>query len=134
MAGGELMIRAVANYLAARRAAGFELNSQCYLLQSFARFAAARGETHIRTATAIDWASRTVSVAQRDARLKAVCRFARYMCFLAPFSTPLCESMEQLLTAANSISQRSIHDFSTTPHDRGHANPQLSSEYPKVLP
>src|SRR6516164_1275360 len=54
-------------------------------------------------------------------------------CFLAPFSTPLCESMEQLLTAANSISQRSIHDFSTTPHDRGHANPQLSSEYPKIL-
>src|SRR5215831_19614409 len=54
-------------------------------------------------------------------------------CFPAPFSTPLCESMEQLLTAANSISQRSIHDFSTTPHDRGHANPQLSSEYPKVL-
>jgi len=73
------MIRAVANYLAARRAAGFELKSQCYLLQSFARFAAARGETHIRTATAIDWASRTVSVAQRDARLKAVCRFARYI-------------------------------------------------------
>src|SRR5215831_7109414 len=53
--------------------------------------------------------------------------------FLAPVSTPLCESMEQLLTAANSISQRSIHDFSTTPHDRGHANPQLSSEYPKIL-
>jgi integrase len=80
MAGGELMIRAVDNYLAARHAAGFELKSQCYLLHSFARFAAARGEKHIRTATAIDWASRTVSVAQRDARLKAVCRFARYMC------------------------------------------------------
>lgn len=79
MAGGELMIRAVENYLAARHAAGFELKSQCYLLRSFGRFAAARGETHVRTTTAIDWASRTVSVAQRDARLKAVCRFARYM-------------------------------------------------------
>src|SRR6516162_840160 len=54
-------------------------------------------------------------------------------CFLAPSCTPLCESMEQLLTAADSISQRSIHDFSTTPHDRGHANSQLSSEYPKIL-
>ena len=74
------MIRAVENYLAARHAAGFELKSQCYLLRSFARFAAARGEKYIRTATAIDWASRTVSVAQRDARLKALCRFARYMC------------------------------------------------------
>src|SRR5271167_827638 len=54
-------------------------------------------------------------------------------CFLDSSCKPLCERMEQLLTAANSISQRSIHDFSTTPHDRGHANPQLSSEYPKVL-
>lgn len=79
MAGGKLMIRDVENYLAARHAAGFDLKTQCYLLRSFARFAAARGETHIRTATAIDWASRTVSVAQRDARLKAVCRFARYL-------------------------------------------------------
>ena len=74
------MTRAVKSYLAARHAAGFELKNAYYLLHSFARFAAARRETHIRTATAIDWASRTVSVAQRDARLKAVCRFARYMC------------------------------------------------------
>jgi len=79
MAGGELVIRAVENYLAARHAAGFELKSQSYLVRSFARFAAARGEKHIHTATAIDWASRTVSVAQRDARLKAVCRFSRYL-------------------------------------------------------
>jgi hypothetical protein len=71
------MIRAVDTYLAARRAAGFELKTECYLLFSFARFAAARGEMHVHTLTAIDWASRTVSVAQRDARLKAVCRFAR---------------------------------------------------------
>ena len=49
------------------------------LLHSFARFAAARGERHVRTATAIDWASQTVSTAQRDARLKAICRFARYV-------------------------------------------------------
>ena len=73
------MIRAVENYLAARHAAGFELKNQSYLVRSFARFAAARSETHVRTTTAIDWASRTVSVAQRDARLKAVCRFSRYL-------------------------------------------------------
>ena len=79
LAGGELMTRAVKSYLAARHAAGFELKNAYYLLHSFARFAAARRETHIRTATAIDWASRSVSVAQRDTRLKAVCRFARYM-------------------------------------------------------
>src|SRR5260221_1352865 len=73
------MIKAVEIYLAARRAAGFELKTECYLLFSFARFAAARGEMHVQTLTALDWTSRTVSVAQRDARLKAVCRFARYM-------------------------------------------------------
>jgi hypothetical protein len=48
------MIRAVKNYLAARHAAGFELKGAHYLLHSFARFATARRETHIRTATAID--------------------------------------------------------------------------------
>ena len=42
MAGGELVIRAVENYLAARHAAGFELKSQSYLVRSFARFAAAQ--------------------------------------------------------------------------------------------
>src|SRR5207302_1429757 len=57
------MIRDVENYLAARHAAGFELKSACYLLRSFARFAAARREVHVRTTTAIDWASRTVSEA-----------------------------------------------------------------------
>ena len=42
MAGGELVIRAVENYLAARHAAGFELKSQSYLVRSFARFALRR--------------------------------------------------------------------------------------------
>ena len=57
----------------------------------------------------------------------------RPRCFLESSCKSLCERMEQLLPAANSISQRSIHDLSTTPHDRGHANPQLSSEHPRVL-
>ena len=73
------MISTVKRYLAVRRATGFELTNTEYLLRSFARWAAKRGETHIRTATAIAWASQTVSVAQRDARLKTVCRFARYL-------------------------------------------------------
>jgi len=30
-------------------------------------------------ATAIDWAGQSVSVAQRDARLKTLCRLARYL-------------------------------------------------------
>lgn len=71
------MLKAVERCLALRRAAGFAMQTAEYLLKSCARFAAERGETHVRTQTAIDWAALGPSVAQRDARLKAVCRFAR---------------------------------------------------------
>jgi integrase/recombinase XerD len=70
---------AVAAYLALRRAAGFEMGKAEYLLESFARFATERNETHIHTQTAIDWAAPAASVAQRDERLKAVCQFARHV-------------------------------------------------------
>jgi len=73
------MIQAVETYLAMRRAVGFELLNAGYLLRSFARFAGARRETHVCIATAIEWASQTATVAQRDERLRTVCRFVRYM-------------------------------------------------------
>jgi integrase len=73
------MLNAIETYLALRRAAGFAMqNAEC-LLKSFASFAAERGQTHVHTQTAIDWAALGPSVAQRDARLKAVCRFARHV-------------------------------------------------------
>jgi integrase len=50
-----------------------------YLLKSFAAFAAERGQMHVHAQTAIDWAALGPSVAQRDARLKAVCRFVRHV-------------------------------------------------------
>jgi integrase/recombinase XerD len=70
---------AVAAYLTLRRAAGFEMANAEYLLGSFARFAAERNETLVRAQTAIDWAAPAASAARRDERLKAVCRFARYL-------------------------------------------------------
>jgi len=73
------MRQAVDRYLAMRRAVGFDLVNTEYLLRSFARAAAERGETHVRTATAIEWASRGPSVEQRNARLRTVCRFAQYV-------------------------------------------------------
>ncbi len=70
------MMDAVKAYLSLRRATGFEMaNAEC-LLDSFAHFAAERKETRIRTQTAIDWAVQGPSLAQRDERLKTVCRFA----------------------------------------------------------
>jgi integrase/recombinase XerD len=73
------MMQTVESYLAVRHAAGFDLANADYLLRSFARFAAERNETNVRATTAIDWASQSSSLAQRDERLKTVCRFARYM-------------------------------------------------------
>ena len=73
------MIAAVESYLAVRRAAGFTLSNAEYLLRSFASFAIDQDQTHIRTATAIDWASRAESVAQRHTRYQTVCHFARYL-------------------------------------------------------
>lgn len=73
------MLSAVDAYLALRRRAGFAMSNAQYLLKSFAGFAAVRGESHVRVQTAIDWAALGPSVAQRDARLRAVCRFVRVM-------------------------------------------------------
>jgi len=73
------MISTVNRYLAVRRATGFELMNTEYLLRSFACWAGRRGERYVRTESAIAWANQTVSVAQRDARLKTICRFARYL-------------------------------------------------------
>jgi integrase/recombinase XerD len=73
------MIAAVESYLAVRRAAGFTLSNAEYLLRSFASFATNQDQTHIRTATAIDWASQAESVAQRHTRYQTVCHFAQYL-------------------------------------------------------
>ena len=73
------MIAAVESYLAVRRAAGFTLSNTEYLLRSFASFATNEDQTHIRTATAINWASQAKSVAQRHTRYQTVCRFAQYL-------------------------------------------------------
>jgi hypothetical protein len=73
------MLEAIEAYLALRRATGFTMLNAEYLLKSFAAFATERGQTHVHAQTAIDWAARGPSVAQCDARLKAVCRFARHV-------------------------------------------------------
>lgn len=78
------MMDAVEAYLALRRTAGFAMSNAQYLLLSFARFAVARGERHVRTTTLIDWASQGPSVAQRHARYQAVCKFARHLCLEDP--------------------------------------------------
>src|SRR6266699_1041709 len=74
------MITAIETYLVVRRAAGFTLSNTEYLLRSFANFATDQKQTHIRTTTAIHWASQARSVAQRHVRYQTVCLLARYLC------------------------------------------------------
>jgi integrase len=74
------MIAAIETYLAVRRAAGFTLSNTEYLLRSFASFATDQKQTHIRTATAIHWASQARSVAQRHTRYQTVRLLAQYLC------------------------------------------------------
>ena len=74
-----MLMQAVDTYLAMRRAVGFALDHTEGYLRNFARFATARGDTHVISTTAVDWASRTNSEAQRHHRLQTVIRFARFM-------------------------------------------------------
>jgi integrase/recombinase XerD len=79
MAGGDAMLsRLVETYLTLRRATGFQMKVQGYLLRSFTAFAEARGETHVRARSAIDWAALAPSELQRANRLGMVRAFARF--------------------------------------------------------
>jgi integrase len=69
----------VESYLEVRRAMGFALHSEGNLLQSFAKYSDAAGKSHIRTETAIQWASVARSVTTRARRLGQVIRLARYL-------------------------------------------------------
>jgi len=74
-----MITEAIDSYLALRRAQGFVFKIQEKLIRGFARFASERGENHIRTATAIEWASQSLSLQRRDHRLKIVAALARYV-------------------------------------------------------
>ncbi len=72
------MLQTVESYLALRRSVGYKLHAHERLLKSFATFAAACEERHVRRQTAIEWASRSASCEQREWRLAVVRRFASY--------------------------------------------------------
>jgi integrase/recombinase XerD len=73
-----MLMPAIDSYLAIRRAAGFRLRATEGLLRAYGRFAAPRGETHVRARTALDWAALAPSVSQRGRRLEAITIFARH--------------------------------------------------------
>lgn len=65
-------------YLRLRRATGWQMRVQEYLLRGFVAFAGARGERHIRALSAIEWAALAPSESQKAKRLAALRVFARF--------------------------------------------------------
>ena len=74
-----MLMQAIDTYLALRRAAGFRLRSTERYLRYFACFARARGETYVRSQTAVDWAGQARTEAERHRRLRTVAHFARFI-------------------------------------------------------
>ena len=69
----------IATWLAGRRAGGFLLKTLERDLQPFVELSAARGEEHIRAATAIEWAAQAATPGQRYQRFQKVAQLARYL-------------------------------------------------------
>lgn len=69
----------VERYVALHRAAGRVFRDVAIHLAAYAAFAQARGEEHVRTRTALEWARRVKSAQQRRRRLLIVRRFAEAM-------------------------------------------------------
>ena len=69
----------VARYVSLRQALGFTLHRVSRHLHAFARFAADRGDTHIRASTAVAWATEALSPSARHIRLRDVMHLARFL-------------------------------------------------------
>jgi integrase/recombinase XerD len=69
----------VERYLALRHLRGFTLRTASANLRAFARFAAERGDTHVRSATALAWATEGASPSTRYIRLRDVAQLARFL-------------------------------------------------------
>jgi integrase len=69
----------VERYVSLRQTLGFALHDASAHLRAFARFAAARGDTQLRSSTATDWAAEAPSPNARHIRLREVVQFARFL-------------------------------------------------------
>lgn len=74
-----MLITAIDAYLALRQTLGFKLRDTTRILRAFARFAAARGDTHVREETAIRWAETAPSPRARHIPLRDIVRLARFL-------------------------------------------------------
>jgi integrase len=79
MAGGVAVLTdGVERYIMARRAAGHAFETGARLLRNYGLFADARGDSHVRRETALDWAAAGASPHARSVRMRNVVHFARF--------------------------------------------------------
>ncbi len=71
----------IARFVEINRSLGYRFEQQEELLRTFARFAEARNETHVRSETALEWASasRTASSTFQVTKLRVVSDFAEWL-------------------------------------------------------
>lgn len=75
-----MLITAVESYLALRRTTGVKLEEMETALRAFADFAASKGESLVRSDTALEWVrSKSKIAAQRAFRLAMIVTFARFL-------------------------------------------------------
>ncbi len=74
-----MLIAHVERYLALRQTLGYELRNPSTNLRAFAHFATACGDTHVRTSTAVTWATQGSSPYTRCIRLRDVALLARFL-------------------------------------------------------
>lgn len=69
----------IERYVRLRQTLGFKFHDAAKLLRAFTAFATAKGETHVRTSTAVEWAAQASSPNARHIRLQNVRRAARFL-------------------------------------------------------
>lgn len=73
-----MLIKEIERYISVRRAAGHDFNGGARLLRLYGRFAIARGDSHVRRETALDWSAGASSPHARSVRMRTLVGFARF--------------------------------------------------------
>ena len=68
----------IERYIEVRRAAGHAFEAGARLLHLYAQFAEARGDSHVRRETALEWAAAGASPHARSVRMRNLVHFARF--------------------------------------------------------
>lgn len=69
----------VERYISLRQTLGYKLRVMSANLRAFVRFATARGDTHVRASTAVEWAREASSPRARYVRLRDITQLARFL-------------------------------------------------------